>query len=95
MPLAAYADWVVDEPGTLRLDAAWGDADGQRAVARAGEQAAVGSLHEAEALGYRVALALKLALQQAQPSTPASSPASPQAPTGATVGGATTLANKD
>ncbi len=61
MPLAAHADWVSGTPGALRLDAAWGDPTGQRAVVRASEQGMVHSLDDAEALGQRVALALQAA----------------------------------
>jgi hydroxymethylbilane synthase len=61
MPLAAYATWADEAQGQLRLDAAWGDPEGRAAVVRVGEQARVGSLAEAEALGQRVAQALRAA----------------------------------
>ena len=57
MPLAAYADWAGH--GVLRLDAAWGDPQGQSSLVRVGEQSAVATLAEAEALGARVARALR------------------------------------
>ena len=61
MPLAAYATWADEAHSQLRLDAAWGDPEGRAAVVRVGEQARVGSLAEAEALGQRVAQALRAA----------------------------------
>ncbi|MFM6987017.1 MAG: hydroxymethylbilane synthase [Hydrogenophaga sp.] len=61
MPLAAYAQWVDGTTDTLRLDAAWGDPQGQAALVRVGEQAVVRSLDDAEALGQRVATALRAA----------------------------------
>jgi len=57
MPLAAYADWGHD--GALRLDAAWGDPEGQTPLVRVGHQAAVTTLVEAEALGLQVTQALR------------------------------------
>ena len=59
MPLAAYADWGHD--GALRLDAAWGDPEGQTPLVRVGHQAAVTTLVEAEALGLQVTQALRAA----------------------------------
>jgi hydroxymethylbilane synthase len=59
MPLAAYADW--DGAGALRLDAAWGDPQGQTPMVRVGQQAAATTLAEAEALGQQVAQALRAA----------------------------------
>ncbi|MGQ3001063.1 MAG: hydroxymethylbilane synthase [Hydrogenophaga sp.] len=59
MPLAAYADW--GREGALRLDAAWGDPQGQAPLVRVGTQAAVTTLDEAEALGQQVAQALRAA----------------------------------
>ena len=59
MPLAAYADWQAD--GTLRLDAAWGDPQGQQAVVRVSGLGHVQTLAEAEALGQRVAADLRAA----------------------------------
>ena len=61
MPLAAYARWVDAAAHTLRLEAAWGDPDGRVALVRVGEQAVVRTLTEAEALGQRVAAALRAA----------------------------------
>ncbi len=61
MPLAAYAQWVDGAADTLHLQAAWGDPDGQLPLVRVGEQAVVRSLAEAEALGQRVADALRAA----------------------------------
>jgi len=59
MPLAAYADWTAD--GRLRLDAAWGDPQGVQRVVRVHDSAAVTELAQAEALGQRVARALRVA----------------------------------
>ena len=61
MPLAAYAQWVDGAADTLHLQAAWGDPEGQLSLVRVGEQAAVRTLAEAEALGQRVADALRAA----------------------------------
>ena len=58
MPLAAYSDWDVAEPGQLRLDAAWGDPEGHSPLVRVGAQGEVASLEQAEALGLRVTQAL-------------------------------------
>jgi hydroxymethylbilane synthase len=57
MPLAAYADW--GREGALRLDAAWGDPEGQAPLVRVGHQSPVTTLDEAEALGQQVAQALR------------------------------------
>lgn len=59
MPLAAYARWDAEAPQTLRLDAAWGDPEGRAVVVRVQEQARVETLDQAEALGHRVAQALR------------------------------------
>ena len=69
MPLAAYSDWDVAEPGQLRLDASWGDPEGRLPLVRVGAQGEVGSLQQAEALGLRVTQALQAAGAPA-PSTP-------------------------
>jgi hydroxymethylbilane synthase len=61
MPLAAYSDWDVAEPGQLRLDASWGDPEGRSPLVRVGAQGEVGSLKQAEALGLRVTQALQAA----------------------------------
>ena len=61
MPLAAYAQWDANDPLSLRLDAAWGDPEGRSPIVRVGQQAAVGTLAQAEALGQRVAQALRVA----------------------------------
>ncbi|MDO8906453.1 hydroxymethylbilane synthase [Hydrogenophaga sp.] len=66
MPLAAFAQWGGQEasPGLaapLWLDAAWGDPEGASPVVRVRFQATVESLEQAEALGKRVAEALKAA----------------------------------
>jgi hydroxymethylbilane synthase len=61
MPLAAYAQWVDGQADTLQLLAAWGDPEGRLALVRVGEQAVVRTLPEAEALGQRVAAALRAA----------------------------------
>jgi hydroxymethylbilane synthase len=59
MPLAAYADWTAE--GTLRLDAAWGDPEGVQRLVRVHDSAPVDDLTQAEALGQRVAQALRSA----------------------------------
>ncbi|MGE0347822.1 hydroxymethylbilane synthase [Hydrogenophaga sp.] len=59
MPLAAYADWLPE--GGLSLDAAWGDTEGVQPVVRASGSAPVATLDQAEALGQRVAAALRAA----------------------------------
>ena len=59
MPLAAHAQWQAD--GTLRLDAAWGDPGGGAALVRARDEGEVAGLEQAEALGARVAQALRRA----------------------------------
>ena len=56
MPLAAHA---VREGAALTLRAAWGDPDGAPLLVRADERASVATLDEAEALGTRVAAALR------------------------------------
>lgn len=61
MPLAAYAQWDALDPQSLRLDAAWGDPEGRAPIVRVGQQAAVVDLVQAEALGQRVAQALRAA----------------------------------
>jgi hydroxymethylbilane synthase len=61
MPLAAYAQWADETTGRLRLEAAWGDPDGQLSLVRVSEEAQVRSLADAEALGQRVADALRRA----------------------------------
>lgn len=73
MPLAAYAQWDGEEASTggaapLWLDAAWGDPEGASPMVRVRDQAPVESLEQAEALGRRVAEALKSA--GAQPPKP-------------------------
>lgn len=65
MPLAAYARWDTDTPQTLRLEAAWGDPDGRRPVVRVSEVDRVDTLAQAEALGQRVAQALRAGGAQA------------------------------
>jgi len=57
MPLAAHARWQVD--GALRIDAAWGDEEGANALIRAQAQDAVDDSNAADALGQRVAKALR------------------------------------
>lgn len=56
MPLAAHA---AREGAALSLRAAWGDPDGAPLLVRADERARVTTLDEAEALGTRVAAALR------------------------------------
>lgn len=63
MPLAAFVRAADDQPGML-LEAAWGEPgpDGQgssQPLVRAGQRAAVQTFAEAEALGERVAAALR------------------------------------
>ena len=59
MPLAAHARW--QDNGELRIEAAWGDEAGARALVRAHMQDAVNDLESADALGQRVAQALRQA----------------------------------
>ena len=61
MPLAAYAHWDTAGPDSLRLDAAWGDPEGLQRVVRVSETTPVQDLRQAEALGQRVADALRAA----------------------------------
>nr|WP_243855537.1 hydroxymethylbilane synthase [Aquabacterium sp. A08] len=64
MPLAAFATWQGDPAAAvpcLRLDAAWGDPDGQRPVVRVQAEAALDSLAAAEALGSHAAALLRAA----------------------------------
>ena len=61
MPLAAYAHWHATDAGRLQLDAAWGDPEGLQRVVRVSRQAEVQDLAQAEALGQRVADALRVA----------------------------------
>jgi hydroxymethylbilane synthase len=60
VPLAAYAEWDA-ATGGLRLEAAWGDPDGQHALVRVSLEQPVHDLASAEALGQRVADALRAA----------------------------------
>lgn len=57
MPLAAHG--LLDDDGTLQLDAAWGDPEGQAPLVRAQAQAPVSTLAQAEALGNAVAERLR------------------------------------
>jgi hydroxymethylbilane synthase len=59
MPLAAYSDWLAD--GSLRLEAVWGDPEGLQRMVRVHDSALVQDLAQAEALGQRVAEALRAA----------------------------------
>ena len=61
MPLAAYAHWSADGHSNLHLDAAWGDPEGHAEVVRVSDQQWVEDLAQAEALGQRVADALRRA----------------------------------
>jgi hydroxymethylbilane synthase len=61
MPLAAYSDWDAVQTDQLRLDAAWGDPEGNTPLVRVGAQSDVTSLAQAEALGLRVTQALQAA----------------------------------
>ncbi|NCT96651.1 MAG: hydroxymethylbilane synthase [Comamonadaceae bacterium] len=58
MPLAAHAEWVGER---LWLRTAWGEPEGAATLVRAEDTASVASLDEAEALGARVAAALRAA----------------------------------
>lgn len=58
MPLAAFATW--DGP-VLRLDAAWGDAEGSGALLTAHTSAAITDTASAEALGQQAAATLQAA----------------------------------
>ncbi|MGQ9725323.1 MAG: hydroxymethylbilane synthase, partial [Tepidimonas sp.] len=64
VPLAAYATWVGEAPrvpGTaarLRIEAAWGDADGAAPLLRAVAEAEVSDIATAEAAGWQVAQSL-------------------------------------
>jgi hydroxymethylbilane synthase len=53
MPLAAHARWQAD--GTLRIDAAWGDPEGNAALVRIHAQAETADFAQAGALGERAA----------------------------------------
>lgn len=57
MPLAAHACWQGN--GELRIDAAWGDEAGVHALIRAQAQGAAAGFDAADALGQRVAQALR------------------------------------
>jgi len=61
MPLAAYAEWIEGDAGHLVLHAAWGDPEGALALVQVSDQAEVQTLVQAEALGQRVAQALRAA----------------------------------
>jgi len=61
MPLAAYADWTGGDVGHLVLRAAWGDPEGALSLVQVSDQADVQTLEQAEALGQRVAKALRAA----------------------------------
>ncbi len=59
MPLAAHARWQDRGESTLRIEAAWGDETGAGALIRAQAQADVDGPKAADALGQRVAKALR------------------------------------
>ncbi|MDP2021610.1 MAG: hydroxymethylbilane synthase [Hydrogenophaga sp.] len=61
MPLAAYAEWTGGDAGQLVLRAAWGDPEGALSLVQVSDQADVQTLEQAEALGQRVAQALRAA----------------------------------
>ena len=65
MPLAAYARWADEGSHALCLEAAWGDPEGRTPVVRVAETATVETLAQAEALGHRVAQALRAGGAQA------------------------------
>jgi hydroxymethylbilane synthase len=56
MPLAAHARW---QGGELRVDAAWGEVEGQAPLVRALVHGQAGTQAQAEALGQQVAQALR------------------------------------
>ncbi|TSE29369.1 Porphobilinogen deaminase [Tepidimonas thermarum] len=64
VPLAAHATWVGTPPaqaahaGRLRLEAAWGDAEGAQPLLRTTVEADVADVAQAQALGQRAAQAL-------------------------------------
>ncbi|MGJ7607312.1 hydroxymethylbilane synthase [Variovorax sp. LT1R20] len=57
MPLAAHARWQAD--GALRIDAAWGDPEGNAPLVRVHAQAEVGDFARADALGEHAAALLR------------------------------------
>ncbi|MBB3638347.1 hydroxymethylbilane synthase [Variovorax atrisoli] len=57
MPLAAHARWQAD--GSLRIDAAWGDPEGNAALVKVHALAAAGDFAQAEALGEHAAALLR------------------------------------
>jgi hydroxymethylbilane synthase len=57
MPLAAHARWQPD--GALRIDAAWGDPEGNAPLVKVQAQAPAGSFEAADALGQRAAAMLR------------------------------------
>lgn len=61
MPLAAFASWSEGDGGTLMLEAAWGDLEGNGPVIRVCDSASPTHLYEAEALGQKAADALMAA----------------------------------
>ena len=83
MPLAAYATWVqapaqerLQAGGTLHLQAAWGEPEGEPLLLRASASARVESLAAADALGVQVAQQLQRAgARVVGPGSQASAPA--------------------
>jgi len=59
MPLAAHARWQAG--GALRIDAAWGDPEGNEPLVRVHAQAEAGDFAQADALGERAAALLRAA----------------------------------
>jgi hydroxymethylbilane synthase len=57
MPLAAHARWQPD--GALRIDAAWGDPDGNAPLVKVHALAQAGDFAQADALGERAAALLR------------------------------------
>ena len=57
MPLAAHARWQAD--GALRIDAAWGDPEGNVPLVRVHALASVGDFAQADALGEHAAALLR------------------------------------
>ena len=59
MPLAAHARWQAN--GQLRIDAAWGEVEGQAPLVRAQVQDNAGTPAQADALGQQAAQVLRQA----------------------------------
>ncbi|ODS91347.1 MAG: hydroxymethylbilane synthase [Comamonas sp. SCN 65-56] len=64
MPLAAHGQW---QGGHLQLAAVWGDLEGGTPLVRAQGEATISTLEQADAIGLRVAAALRAAGARAEP----------------------------